>query len=78
MLDGLQIFFGIVFLFLAFVVLTWMVGLIRHLLALIPVRDRVATMNSGLFVEHGMVFDKNTGLPRPQKKPSAQAYRRLS
>lgn len=77
MFNLFLLFSGIFSLLLAFVLLTWMVGLIRHLHDLIQVGDRVCRMHSGPFVEHGMVFDKKTGLPRPQKKPSAQAYRRL-
>ena len=37
----------------------------------------VAGMDSGIYIEHGMTIDPETGLVTPQQRPSTQAYRHL-
>jgi len=37
-----------------------------------------AGMKSGIYVEHGMIIDPETGLVTPQQRPSVQAYRHVA
>ncbi|WP_156929296.1 hypothetical protein [Marichromatium purpuratum] len=73
----IELFIGTFLIFIAFFIATWSIYAIRYLLNLNRIDKIVRKMEPGLFVQHGMVFDKDSGMPRPQSKPTAEAFRRL-
>lgn len=58
-------------------------GLILLVLAMHSIRSyfkrrsisrTVSGMRSGIYVEHGMIMDPDSGLVKPQQRPSRQAF----
>jgi len=69
---------GVFFLvFLAAVLMNWILSLARFLWRLPAVEEKIRHLDNGIFVDQGMVFDKETGRPKSDKKPSSYAYRSL-
>ncbi len=62
--------------FLAFCIAA-LYGFLRHMWRLDKVNRSVLSMESGLFIEHGHIFNKDTGRLEPQRKPAAAAYRSI-
>jgi hypothetical protein len=68
---------GLVLLAFVAICVALILGFIRHIWRLDRVNRSVVGMESGLFVEHGHIFNKKTGRLEPQKKPAAAAYRSI-
>lgn len=68
---------GIVALFLGAAILSVCVAVLRFVMRRNNVLRFVAGMDTGVYVEHGMTIDPQTGLVTPQQRPSFQAYQHL-
>lgn len=68
---------GIAAIFLGVAMLSLCSALIRFATRRKHIARLVAGMDSGVYVEHGMVIDPQTGLVTPQQRPSLQAYQHL-
>lgn len=72
-----EILLGIGGIFIGVIILTLGITILRFLVKRGGIARFVAGMDSGIYVEHGMVVDRETGLVTPQKKPSTQAFSHL-
>ena len=55
-------------------VLSWVISALVFYYRRRSVHRKVAKMNSGVHVEHGMIMNPRTGLLSPQQKPSKHSY----
>jgi len=73
----MNLLLGVLFLALSAVLLSLAIGVFRFFWKRDRVRKITSGMNSGIYVEHGMVVDPDTGMVSSQKKTSRQAYTHL-
>ena len=57
------------------VITVWFIAFVRHIFRLPSVQKSINGMSHGYLVEHGFVFDPETGRATPEEKPAASAYR---
>ena len=67
LLDVIQIASGVFLLIIAFSILKFFIK--RHI-----IRRAIRGSRSGMYIEHGMVMNKKTGMSEPQQRPSRQAF----
>ena len=68
---------GIAAIFLGVAMLSFCLALTRFVIRRKRIALLVGGMDSGVYVEYGMVIDPQTGLVTPQQRPSLQAYQHL-
>ncbi len=65
--DAIQITSGVFLLVIAYSILKFFIK--RH-----TVRRVVRGSRSGMYIEHGMIINRGTGMAEPQQRPSRQAF----
>ena len=70
-----SIFLGLLLIAFAFVIIIYLLSYTIHVLLLRRVDASVKSLYSGIMIEHGAVFNKETGEAIAQRKPSMTAFR---
>ncbi len=72
-----DIIWGLAQLAFVFILLAWLIAGLRYLWHMRSIDRAVQSMDSGIFVKHGMSFDHETGHAVPHKSPSTFANKYL-